>query len=204
MARPGPIICPLCTQARSVTKVEAVDERQRPVFLLRCDDQSHDVFRWEMKDMEGRKKLGWRKLRPKTSLVERLGLYDKLREVLRRHDGWVEHGVVEHELAEAHPDTYRELVARMGHATIDDDASASASSYLSRLLGTLTRDDEVERREVDATGLWSTNGTISAWRALPTDEHETEPSDDVLSWEEFAEANGIDAGSWPATASFAP
>lgn len=191
---PGPIICPLCTQARTVTATSALDDRDRPILLLRCDDASHDVLRWEMADMAARRALRRRTRRPSRSLVQRMGLYDKLRAVLARFDGWVEHGVVEHAFAQDNPDEYAELVARMGHVAVDGAASSSASGYLSRMLGNLTRSDEVEHRRVEATGQWSYNRDISAWKRADAG------SDELLSWEDFATANGIDPDSWPATA----
>lgn len=128
------------------------------------------------------------------SLVHDLGLYSKLIDVIYGFKQPVEYGIVEHELAAAHPDVYKELWDRQGHATTHPDTSYTLSTYLSSLLGTLTREKSLEQSDTDATVPWSTSGNASAWS------HPNRIDEPVLSWAEYAEEHDIDPESWPATA----
>ncbi len=130
------------------------------------------------------------------SLVHDLELYSKLIAVVYAFDGPVEYGVVEHELAAAHPDVYEELWERQGHSTTHPSSSYTLSTYLSSLLGTLAREKSLEQSDVDATIPWSSSGNASAWS------HPERTDGDLVTWAAFAEANDIDPDSWPATAGF--
>ena len=132
------------------------------------------------------------------SLVHELKLYAKLVETIYRFKRPVEYGVVEHELARKYPDVYRELWERQGHATTHPDTSYTLSTYLSSLLGTLSREQSVDQRDIDATVPWSTSGNATAWS------HPERMDEPVLTWTEHAEDQGIDAEAWPATESFQP
>lgn len=130
------------------------------------------------------------------SLVHELGLYSKLVETVYRFDGPVEYGVVEHELAAKYPDVYRDLWERQGHASTHPDTSYTLSTYLSSLLGTLSREQSVDQLDIDATVPWSNSGNASAWS------HPERLDKPVTTWEEYAEEVGIDPESWPATDAF--
>lgn len=132
------------------------------------------------------------------SLVHDLKLYAKLVETVYRFDGPVEYGVVEHELARKYPDVYRELWDRQGHATTHPDTSYTLSTYLSSLLGTLSREQSVDQLDIDATVPWSTSGNASAWS------HPERLDKPVRTWAEHAEDEGIDPDAWPATEAFQP
>ena len=130
------------------------------------------------------------------SLVHDLELYSKLIKVVYDFDGPVEYGIVEHELAEAHPDVYEELWERQGHSTTHPDSSYTLSTYLSSLLGTLAREKSLEQADVDATIPWSSSGKASSWS------HPERTDNPLLTWAEYAEERGIDPDSWPATERF--
>lgn len=130
------------------------------------------------------------------SLVHDLELYSKLIQVVYNFDGPVEYGVVEHELAAAHPEVYEELWDRQGHSTTHPDSSYTLSTYLSSLLGTLAREKSLEQSDVDATIPWSTSGNASAWS------HPERTDNPVLTWAAYAEEQDIDPDAWPATAGF--
>ena len=130
------------------------------------------------------------------SLVHDLELYSKLVKVVYDFDGPVEYGVVEHELAEAHPDVYEELWERQGHSTTHPDSSYTLSTYLSSLLGTLAREKSLEQDDIDATIPWSSSGKASSWS------HPERTDGELVTWAAYAEAHDIDPDSWPATEDF--
>ncbi len=125
------------------------------------------------------------------SLVHDLELYRKLVEIVYSFDGPVEHAVIEHELAERHPDDYEVLVRKQGHAMLDD-SGYTMSTYLASLLGTLGREQSLGRVRTDATAPWD-SGKATAWS------HPERRDGPVTTWADHAEAQGIDPTSWPAT-----
>lgn len=131
------------------------------------------------------------------SLVHDLELYSKLVKIVYGFDQPVEYGIVEHELAEAHPEVFQELWERQGHTTTHPDSSYTLSTYLSSLLGTLARERSLVQADMDATVPWSVSGNASAWS------HPERTDNPVLTWAEHAEANDIDPSAWPATERFA-
>lgn len=114
-----------------------------------------------------------------SGLAEELGLAVELPAVLGQFAGrWVEYGVVERAYAQSRPDDWDTLVSRYGHRLLGP-SSYTASSFLARTLGNLSRQGAVVLHMGEATGFWSGNGTISWWSIPP------EPDwDERLSWEE--------------------
>ncbi|MDX1620322.1 MAG: hypothetical protein R3320_04990 [Nitriliruptorales bacterium] len=126
-------------------------------------------------------------------LVHQLGLYDKLAEVIEQFDQPVEYGVVEYHFAYAHPEDYLKLYREFGHVHKDGPRKYSLSSYLSRLLGNLSRQDRVVHHPSVGTGRWAYNQDLSAWS--PPGDAAGRP---IRSWEDFARANDLDPEIWPA------
>jgi hypothetical protein len=121
-----------------------------------------------------------------------IGLYDAIVSVLDR-DRWLEHGVVEHLLAETHPALYADMVRRWGHHALVHGSPNSASQMLAMAAGNLDRVGDVVRRWGPATGRWRYNGGVFAY-ALPP----SPASDDVVTWESYAIDRGFDPEGWPA------
>ncbi len=116
-----------------------------------------------------------------SGLAAALGLHVELPAALSSYPGqWVEYGLVERAYAQAHPEDFRKLVRRHGHTHLAP-SQYTASAYLARTLGELSRRGNVLFRPGRGTGRWSYNSDISYW-ALPP-----EPNwDDRLSWEQAA------------------
>lgn len=127
-----------------------------------------------------------------SSLVHRLRLYRKLVDVVYSFDGPVEYAVIEHELATKHPDVYEQLLERYGHATEDEVSGYTLSTYLASLLGTLAKERSLENLDTSATSPWQ-SGSTSAWS------HPERSDGPVRSWQDHAEAEGLDPEAWPAT-----
>lgn len=176
-------VCPLCAETEAITEEETPDG----ATLLTCTNASHATHRWAKYE----EPVG---LPARDGLGEELGIYQDLPDLLSPDDTVVEYGVVEHRYALAHPEEYRVLIERYGHTAIAP-SQYTASAFLARALGQLSREGAVTFRSVPATGRWSYNGQISGW-CLPGTP--AEDSDDVLSWVEFARQQDIDPESWPA------
>lgn len=184
--------CPRCGESERVTLRRFIGDDGVPRVELTCDTIVHGepvVALFEDPDL------------PKSSigaggdaLVHELELYAKLVEAVFAFDSPVEYGVVEHVLAASHPDTYRELWDRHGHVETHGAKSYTLSVYLSSLLGTLSREGSLAHLTTEATGRWGYNDEISAWS------HPDRADEPVLSWAAYAEQQGIDPDSWPATA----
>lgn len=175
-------VCPRCADSEDIIKSTSPDG----VGLLTCTSSGHQPFTWaeyvEPAGMQGREGIG-----------EELGVYEDLPAVLRRHEPVVEYGVVEHRYALAHPAEYRQLVARYSHTALGP-TRYSASAFLARALGQLSREGAVVFRSVKATGRWAYNSDISGW-CLP--DTSAENLAEVLSWRDFAIQNGMDPEDWP-------
>jgi hypothetical protein len=129
----------------------------------------------------------------RSGMGEDLGVYDDLLACVAAGER-VEYGIVEHRFALRSPSTYRQLVETYGHTSIAP-TNYSASSFLARALGQLSREGLLQLGESPATGFWSYNGTISSWGQ--PGEPETTP---LYSWASFAAENDFDPTEWPATA----
>lgn len=101
-----------------------------------------------------------------SGLAEELGLATALPAALQPFNRrWVEYGVVERSYAIANPADFAVLVDRFGHTAIKA-ARHTASAYLARTLGDLSRQGAVVFHPGPATGRWAYNSEISWW-ALP-------------------------------------
>lgn len=102
-----------------------------------------------------------------SGLAQELGLHLELPAALGEHRGrWVEYGVVEHTYARRNPDDFARLVEAYGHTAIRAK-SYTASAYLARTLGDLSRLGTVLYHSGPATGRWSYNSDISWWSLPP-------------------------------------
>ena len=175
-------VCPRCAEAEDITESMSPDG----VPLLSCRNPKHEPYTWakylEPEGISGREGLG-----------EELGVYEDLPAVLRRDEPVIEYGVLEHRYAKENPAAYKQLVDRYGHTALEP-TRYSASAFLARALGQLSREGAVVFRSVPATGRWSYNGSISGWCLPGTG---AEDDDDVLSWAAFAESKDIDPETWP-------
>lgn len=188
---PRPLVCPLCGTDDTVTVLETIDdETDQPQLVITCrrhqPPYEHTI---DDPDAPGGPASGSSNRREGT-LVHELGLYDKLTEIVEGFDQPVEYGVIEHLFAHAHPDDYRRLHREFGQVKIDGSRRYSVTSYLSRLLGNLTRQNRVRHHDADGTGFWT---HVSAWS--PT---KAPPGGDILSWQAYAEDHDIDPETWPA------
>lgn len=176
-------VCAICGTS------DDVEEEQTPdgATLLTCDGGGHEPRTWAKYE----EPVG---LPARDGLGEELGIYEDLPALLSQDEPVVEYGVVEHRNALAHPEEYRVLIERYGHTALAP-SRYTASAFLARALGQLTREGAVVFRSVPATGRWHYNGQISGW-CLPGTPAES--ADEVLSWAEFANQNDIDPATWPA------
>lgn len=175
-------VCPRCAETDDIERSTTPDA----VTLLTCHNPRHAPFTWpeyvEPEGTQGREGLG-----------EELGIYEDLPATLRADEPVVEYGILEYRYALAHPSEYGQLIDRYSHTALGP-TKYSASAFLARALGQLSREGTVVFRAVKATGRWSYNGDISGW-CLPGTPAES--SDEILSWGDFAVSNGLDPESWP-------
>jgi hypothetical protein len=125
-------------------------------------------------------------------ITEELGVYDDLLALFPEPGPFLEWGIVEHRYARARPEIYADLVRRYSHTALGP-TKYSVSAFLGLAAGRLASDGHLALRWVPATGYWAYNGTISAFTLAPA-------SDDtpLVSWNQYAAAEGFDAGDWPA------
>lgn len=114
-----------------------------------------------------------------TGLAAELGLEVELRAALGTLPRqWVEYGLVERAYAVQRPDDFARIVEKYGHVAIAP-ARYTASAYVARVLGVLSRRGQLLYRRGEATGWWGYNGNISWWALAP------EPNwEDRISWVE--------------------
>lgn len=102
-----------------------------------------------------------------SGLASELNLQIELPSCLGRYQGrWVEYGVLEQAYAQANPTDFARLVERFGHTAIKA-RKYTASAYLARTLGDLSRLGSVLYHPGPATGRWAYNSTISWWSLPP-------------------------------------
>lgn len=116
-----------------------------------------------------------------SGLAAELGLHTELPAAIASHGGrWVEYGLVERAYARTQPEDFRRIVRTYGHNHLAP-SQYTASAYLARTLGDLSRHGTVLFRVGRATGRWSYNEAISYWAVSP------EPDwNNRLSWEDAA------------------
>lgn len=125
-------------------------------------------------------------------MLEELGVYQTLIDVLVPGDPFVEYGVVEHRFATAAPRLYADLVQRYGHTALAP-RRYTVSALLAGALAGLAADGSVTRTSGPATGRWSYNTQISYWALSPAEDRTP------LSWTDFAAGVSIGPDSWPST-----
>lgn len=100
-------------------------------------------------------------------LAAELGLAVELPAALAQFRGkWVEYGVVEHAYARAKPEDFALLVERFGHTAMAPKRY-TASTYLARTLGDLSRTGSILFHWGPATGRWRYNSGTSWWALAP-------------------------------------
>ncbi len=115
-----------------------------------------------------------------TGLAVDLGLLHELPAVLADYRGsWVEYGVVEQRYAERNPKDFAMLVERYGHTAIKAK-QYTATAFLAKTLGDISRHGSVLFHSGPATGRWSYNPGISWWALPPEPEWSSEKSWEVL------------------------
>jgi hypothetical protein len=88
---------------------------------------------------------------------------------------WVEYGVLEHAYAKANPDDFALLVDRYGHTAIKEKRY-TASAFLAKSLGDLSRYGDVLYHEGPATGRWDYLSKVSWWAIAPEPDWSTRMS----------------------------
>lgn len=153
--------CPFHTDEDQLTKVEAEDG-----WHLTCHrtDDMHPVagrpYTW-LAPKQSDNEAG------ASGLTSELGLFEELPAALGRFGGqWVEYGVLEAAYADARPDDFHLLVQRYGHTAIAAKRY-TASAFLGRALGEITRSGSIHGRMAPATGRWRYNSEISWWAMEP-------------------------------------
>lgn len=176
-------VCPLCAETESIETELSPDG----ITMLTCDGQGHGLYTWaKYIEPEG--------LPSRDGIGEELGVYEDLPALIKPDEPVVEYGVVEHRYAMANPVAYQTLVDRYGHTALAP-STYTASAFLAKALGTLSREGALVFRSVPTTGRWKYNGSISGWCLPGTPAAD---SDEVLSWAEFARANDMEPETWPA------
>jgi hypothetical protein len=113
-------------------------------------------------------------------LAQELSLDFELPKAVQHYGGrWVEYGLVERAYAVAKPDDFRSLVSRFGHSEQLGHTNYTASAYLARTLGALSRRGDVAFKAGAGTGRWDYNATISYWSMPPAPSWENR-----LTWEQ--------------------
>ena len=138
-------------------------------------------------------------VKPATSgrggILEDLGVYQALLDVFEFGEPRTEYGVIEHRFAQANRDLYVDLVGRYHHTAIacEDPARFTVSSLLAGALGRLHAEGAVRFSDGPGTGRWSYLNPVSYWALPPV------PDRPPVTWTAWAQANGIDPDTWPAT-----
>ena len=102
-----------------------------------------------------------------SGLAAELGLATELPAVLVPFAGqWVEYGVVEHAYAKANPQDFARLVERYGHTAVSAKRY-TASAYLARVMGDLSRTGQILFHPGQATGRSAYDTDISWWALAP-------------------------------------
>lgn len=184
--------CRQCGESKDVEITRFIDNKGRRRVAVTCDILVHvEPVTTVMDDPDTpESSIG----AGGSSLVHELELYQKLVKAVYAFDGPTEYAAIEHELATQHPDTYRQLWERYGHASTHPDESYTLSTYLSSLLGTLAKELSVSQEDGKATVGWSSTGNTTLWG------HPERTDGPVTMWEDHAASLDIDPDTWPATA----
>jgi len=102
-----------------------------------------------------------------SGLAAELGLDSELPAAVASYGGrWVEYGLVERAYALAHPAGFQRLLDAYGHTHLQP-SQYTASAYIARTLGDLSRLGTVLFHTGRGTGRWSYNSDISYWAVAP-------------------------------------
>lgn len=125
-----------------------------------------------------------------SGLAAELSLAVELPAVLYAFRGqWAEYGVVELAYAAANPTDFALLVDRYGHTAVAAKRY-TASAFLAKALGDLSRTGSILFHEGPATGRWNYNPRISWWSLAP------EPDwSQRISWADTGHSMGYVPGS---------
>jgi hypothetical protein len=179
--QPSRQVCPLCATDDFV-RLEAVGA---DLWEFRCTAHVDGDFVWTPTSVPipsaGRGGKG-----------EELGIYEDLVRCVGP-DEWVEYGIVEHRFAEISPSVYGELVDTYSHTSLGP-TSYSATAFIAQALAQLRREGVFDAQDVPATGYWTYLRQVHAFA-----QRGTRPEVPVTSWASFAESDGIDPLTWPAT-----
>lgn len=185
-------VCPLCGDDYDVAP-DAVPSGDAGVGLrpFRCSHRSHgpDGYVWLAAPLglSGKGSSGGAEL----GLAEELGLYEILPALLVADEPWVEYGIVERRLREAEPEVFAELVERYGHIETHGSKTYTASAFIARTLGDLTRPPRGSRvarcGTGPATGFWSYNERVFYWALPPGPSSKTQ-----LTFADWATGRGWD------------
>lgn len=86
--------------------------------------------------------------------------------IAAQHGRWVEYGIVERTYAHNCPDDFAQIVERFGHRAITP-SKYTASAFIARTLGDLSRTGHVLYHPGKASGRWAYNSDISWWSLAP-------------------------------------
>jgi hypothetical protein len=119
-----------------------------------------------------------------------LGLHEDLPELLVAGE-WADTAVVEYRYGIAHPENYEWMLDRWGHVAITP-RKYSVTSFIGSTLGDLSRHTNVAYKSGRGSGFFHYNSSIGFWTLMPVPDKSVD-----LSWETFAEREGLNPRSWP-------
>lgn len=180
-------VCPLCAlDANDLVTWDVEGPGLWRFTCVACVNPAHDDYSWLT---TGRDALSTGE---HDGLSAELGLYDDLLRCFTPGEALIEYGVVECRYATSNPAAYKHIVGLYSHTEFGKPIDYSASAFIAAAVGKLGREGLLVRHPCKATGFWKYNGTLHASGLAPG------PGDEpVLSWETFAESNGLDPRSWP-------
>jgi hypothetical protein len=187
-AHPAHPMCPLCVLDQDHVSTTYVGDG---VWLHTCDNPK----------VHGDKPFSWQET-PDGSLddleygglTEEWGVYDDLLACFTPGEPFLEYGIIEHRYKHKNPERYAFLVDRYKHTKLGPHRY-TASSFLGAALGRMLRGGDLLHQDGQATGYWHYNHKIGYWTRSVAD-----PSTEVLTWKEFAIAQGLDPEDWMLTA----
>lgn len=184
--RPSRQVCPLCAQDDD--EFLTWEPIAPGLWQVTCTSPLHpEPYRWQTTG------VGVLDASGHEGLCHQLGVYETLLGTFVPGEPFVEYGIVEHRFALAAPHAYRVLVDTYNHKALSPgQLQVSASAVIGGALGWLRERGGLVSRRVRATGFWSYNSDVTAWR-LPGEDASTE----LLTWLEFAKKLEVDPDAWP-------
>jgi hypothetical protein len=175
-------VCPLCALVEFLEAVNLADG----VWRYTCSSPRHYPYVFEA---TASSRSPWT-----STLVEELGVEDKLLSCLRADGHYEEYGILEYRFQADYPETYASLIRHYGHRALGTGKNPpTTTAILCGVLRTLFDYDDAISIWGPATGYWRYNTTIS-YGALP---QAGVTPDDTLAWDDFAAAKGLDPDVWP-------